>query len=587
MVDLAFSLYGFYHFFRSAHARPPASSASYHLFAICIDVGLVPLFVITALLVSPNLALQEGAKERWRTFFSTPSGTDLVFKICKLGSLALGGLHLASLVLDLILFAIYRKIAQLPPDMNPLEDNLTSRTKNKHKYKNSSASEITEKRFSEAPSSRMSEYSKRGSTAHDSLLQNQSNNASSMSFFQSRTAADNNFSPHTPNTAHLSRTALADDMYQQSHSARASRATLQKSRDNLTPSNTPGRRKSPMPSSPMINKRSPVASPIPAIDAAQADAFYKRSSKEEIHNDNWFVVGQGQDDDQYHSYRNAAGPMDAGNNSHMHVQSAYDNLTFNEHDSSDIGHQPLRMNPPTPPPKPIMARNPTVNSPVNMRTRQPSPPPMSSPIPYHPVSPLLRTDATRTETMTSAVSALSESSHYSEDDETVLSNNQPSTALNMAPKSRFYGDLAAAMRGVRQQENESPRPKSMVGSLHNTASELSSASDDRKSGAPLRRSTRKSPGLKRPKSYIDSTSGTVVRKQRVRDEPVEEYNPYGWSTPHDNSPRVVSRSGADIKGTNLTPTYGRRDVSGKIAEEGRGGWQSGGGLFMRKVSGAA
>jgi hypothetical protein len=50
--------------------------------------------------------------------------------------------------MSIYLAVIFRKIARLPPDMNPLEDNLTSR----HKKKNSSISTISEKRASQASS---------------------------------------------------------------------------------------------------------------------------------------------------------------------------------------------------------------------------------------------------------------------------------------------------------------------------------------------------------------------------------------------------------------------------------------------------
>jgi hypothetical protein len=50
-----------------------------------------------------------------------------------------GGLHLFSLIVGLYLAVTFRKITNLPPDMNPLEDNLTSR----HKRNKSSISTTT------------------------------------------------------------------------------------------------------------------------------------------------------------------------------------------------------------------------------------------------------------------------------------------------------------------------------------------------------------------------------------------------------------------------------------------------------------
>lgn len=47
-----------------------------------------------------------------------------------------GFLHLITLVLTIWLFQMFLKIVQLPPDMNPLEENMASRTR--HKRNNSS-----------------------------------------------------------------------------------------------------------------------------------------------------------------------------------------------------------------------------------------------------------------------------------------------------------------------------------------------------------------------------------------------------------------------------------------------------------------
>lgn len=74
----------------------------------------------------------------------------------------------------------------------------------------------------------------------------------------------------------------------------------------------------------------------------------------------------------------------------------------------------------------------------------------------------------------------------------------------------------------------------------------------------------------------------------------------GYSPVQNQSPRVISRSGVDYDGrydfeedSDLGTPGRRRDVSGKIAEEGRGGgfgggrWGKSNELTYRKISSAA
>jgi hypothetical protein len=89
-------------------------------------------------------------------------------------------------------------------------------------------------------------------------------------------------------------------------------------------------------------------------------------------------------------------------------------------------------------------------------------------------------------------------------------------------------------------------------------------------------------GRARPKSHVESATGTVVRKATKSEDDDDDAERFGGYT------RVVSRSGVDVaSGGKLGVTKGRREVSGKVAEEGRGGGWLRGGLFMRKASGKA
>jgi hypothetical protein len=169
--------------------------------------------------------MEAGTLGRWRSMFPTDEETNKVLTTTWLTSVVVAGLHLLSLVLDLYLLIVFRKISSLPPDMNPLEDNLTSRRKTKHKHKNSSISAITpltsdhEKRFSNqssVPSERFSQADPLLSGASD--IPSPSKNQ--VAFLHTRTNSDQTYSPHTPYSARQSKERFT--MYSQPTSARQS-----------------------------------------------------------------------------------------------------------------------------------------------------------------------------------------------------------------------------------------------------------------------------------------------------------------------------------------------------------------------------
>lgn len=88
-----------------------------------------------------------GQSGEWNTLL--PTGQKIIPILSGtafLCSVIAGGLHVISLVLSLWLTVIFRKITNLPPDMNPLEDNLTSR--HKRNKSSISASTVSENRLS-------------------------------------------------------------------------------------------------------------------------------------------------------------------------------------------------------------------------------------------------------------------------------------------------------------------------------------------------------------------------------------------------------------------------------------------------------
>ncbi|KAI8629038.1 hypothetical protein F5Y19DRAFT_87450 [Xylariaceae sp. FL1651] len=140
------SAYAILHLARPARARPPASSAAYQLFAGITDLAILPLYAFGAISV-----VNQG--ENWGTILENETLAPIFVASEYYALISAAGLHLVSLGISLYLGLMFRRIANMPPDMNPLESNLTSRTKHK-RNKSSVASGYTS----------MSESTKRLST---------------------------------------------------------------------------------------------------------------------------------------------------------------------------------------------------------------------------------------------------------------------------------------------------------------------------------------------------------------------------------------------------------------------------------------
>ncbi|KAL9114522.1 MAG: hypothetical protein Q9227_001603 [Pyrenula ochraceoflavens] len=126
-----------------------------------IDAGLLPFLAFTAILTY-NKDISGG--DGWGTLFGTPATAAKIIHASFLISVTNGGLHLVSLILSIYLAVIFRKISKLPPDMNPLEENLTARPHKRNR------SELT---LSEKPASRGtvdSGIEKRASGVADPLI---------------------------------------------------------------------------------------------------------------------------------------------------------------------------------------------------------------------------------------------------------------------------------------------------------------------------------------------------------------------------------------------------------------------------------
>ncbi|KAI9880112.1 MAG: hypothetical protein M1830_005357 [Pleopsidium flavum] len=301
------------------------------LFAAIIDTGLIPFFVFTALMSRTEYTEPSDIQGRWQTLFGDDLATYKIIYSTFLFSVVNGGLHLISLLLSLYLAVIFRKIAKLPPDMNPLEDNLTSR----HKRNKSS---ISEKRVSQATTVFTSPNSKRASAVDDPLIAP----PRTIPFMHTRTESTDSLSGQTfPNSR--SRADLPSQLYQQQPSVQSSRidvaqppAQYSRSKDDsiycqterLPPPNLPSR-----PSS--------IVQP----------------SKNSLLNDNWFTYpsssAENSPPDHDESVLSARSPSAVSslkdweprrtNQDYLPLQQTFV-------DDAVVLH-PLEMHPPTPPPQ--------------------------------------------------------------------------------------------------------------------------------------------------------------------------------------------------------------------------------------------
>lgn len=125
-----------------------------------MDGGLVPFYVFTAIMSQIE---HSTGSYGWDTLIGTPQAADKIIHAAFIASTVMGVFHLISLVIDVYLAFIFRKISKMPPDMNPLEDNLTARP---HKRKKM---DIAEKHMSQNTAT-TADFSNRQSFAHDRLI---------------------------------------------------------------------------------------------------------------------------------------------------------------------------------------------------------------------------------------------------------------------------------------------------------------------------------------------------------------------------------------------------------------------------------
>ncbi|EFQ91567.1 hypothetical protein PTT_11540 [Pyrenophora teres f. teres 0-1] len=579
-VDLGVCLYAVYHLLRNPKTRPAGSSASYHFFALIADCSFIPFYIFTVLMARRNADMQAGTTGRWRTMFPTDAETDKILMTTWLAGIVVGALHLVSTFLDMYLALVFRKISKLPPGMNPLENNLTSRRKTKHKHKNSSISASTpltsyeEKRFSDQSTVAGDQTSRPVSLIYSDFKSPEK----TIAFMHTRTASNSPYSPHTPASARQSRERHS--LYSQPASAHQSRKDINNRGDLLNRQDsehqTLAQRKSMLSEKANIKRHSRNDSYITTASRqdvynqsvenqaekqdAAGDLSLQRNSLQSLKQDNWFVYPE---QDEEHEEHHSPAPtqrqsmFSSNANKGYATLSPYDEPSDIEDEAAEhLMPQPLQMNPPTPPP-------------ATPRQQTPS-----------------RTSTSREKSL--------ERTH----------------SRSSTRKTRSYGNLQPTHQTPRYSLSPSPSP-SPTKNAFTTRPQSTPTFHQYNQQQNHNQQTPSTPNHlpSATKQYAINTPPAVPSHTSNTPNPASPFSLHkksytsikrtgdtGYTPQKAQSPRVVSRSGVDYVnpyefddedlGTLGLGRGGgrRRDVSGKIAEEGRGGGMT---VVQRRVSGVA
>ncbi|KAI9671682.1 MAG: hypothetical protein M1831_003210 [Alyxoria varia] len=547
-VDILITTYAIYHLSRAAKGRTPASSASYHIFAIVMDICLIPFYVFIALADRSHLEEPPHKEDRWKSFFKNIEATRKLLQYTWVISVSTGGIHLIAIGLSFYLFIMFRKISNLPPDMNPLEDNLTSRRKAKHKHK---SSEVISNKHDSAISM---------SAGRDSPTKESEMSDRPLSFFQTRMGGSPVYSPHNPTTANISRNNLqvAPSLYTQSDSARTSRMDLNARPSSIIRAGSPARSVQAAKTDSLTHSPSLSAStgysenfrdPYPPLPRKSS----KRHSGPFTSTENWYSIGDDSDDDAENRPPEIPSVEEEPEESSIMETAPYKNspsksMLFPHSRPYELVRQISQPS--------ILESDVGVASSYDSRYA-PTPPPEES----------------------KKQSALDKIELHP------LAMNPPTPpppAVNLmdsSPNSRSGTPRGGVLQDVsgNERSNESGTPtKRYYGDLHSAMHSIRKISRNENSNEP-------GYGMS---DWIRGTSKRVTQKSNLVSPYVRNDLPSQKNySAMDGKGRVVSRSGADLgdPASYMDDTHGQyedRRVSGKIAEEGRGG-----GWARRRISG--
>lgn len=215
------------------------------LFASLCDGSIMAFYVFSTITAyyrwDPQHGIWESTQEvaTWSTWPKLEEGSPYVLKTLFFSAFLCFGVgalfHLLTLLLSIWLFILFRKIVNLPPDMNPLEDNLTSRAHKRNKSSVSTMSTYDDKRSSKQSIARSGD-------PYEDL-----NRPPSMPFMHTRNNSGTSFSTYhsipTSSSPRDSRLDLPSRQYQisPSNSPRASVVNLKRTSQLSLPPATPKR----------------------------------------------------------------------------------------------------------------------------------------------------------------------------------------------------------------------------------------------------------------------------------------------------------------------------------------------------------
>ncbi|KAH7631388.1 hypothetical protein B0T09DRAFT_134234 [Sordaria sp. MPI-SDFR-AT-0083] len=125
-VAIIHTSYGIYHLWRPAGGRAPTSSAAYHFGVIIVDIAACLVYAFGV-----YTTRKDGAT--WGTLLPDKSVLQYFLPAVQYGLIGVGGLHVFSIGISVFLAIQFWRISKMPPDMNPLEDTLTSRAHKRNK----------------------------------------------------------------------------------------------------------------------------------------------------------------------------------------------------------------------------------------------------------------------------------------------------------------------------------------------------------------------------------------------------------------------------------------------------------------------
>ncbi|KAI9846613.1 MAG: hypothetical protein M1837_003854 [Sclerophora amabilis] len=308
-VAILHTIYAVYHLARSSSGRTPASSASYMLFSGTADASLIPFNIFCALMSKAQYL--KGDDMVWTSLFEDRVADSKIVYATYLSGIVNGSMFFSSLALSLYLAVIFRKISRLPPDMNPLEDNLTSR----HKKKNSS---VTENRTSQLTNGSSDVgLSKRDSHTQEPLIAP----PRTVPFMHTRNSSKDSMisSKNSPASNRNSRADLPSQL-QYNDSARSSRVDL--------------------------NRSTRASSPTKRSSYHAESTPPKHNSHNSLLNDNWYTYLDNSEPEPNESVSRAESTISTIKSFGISRTKQYQPL---EPECEDVPH-PLEQNPPTPPP---------------------------------------------------------------------------------------------------------------------------------------------------------------------------------------------------------------------------------------------